>query len=75
MAPTVSARSAEPGKPTVESPGPSLPALMAMATSGFAASTESTIQSIRAVPSTSFPTPKLMLSTSGIFRAFAKRIA
>ena len=75
MAPTVSARSAEPGNPSVERPGPSLPALMAMTTSGLAASTESTIASIRAVPSTSFPTPKLMLSTSGRFRDFANRMA
>ena len=55
----------------VESPGPSLPALIVSTTSGCAASTESTMPSIRACPSSSLPTPKLRLSTSGSWRASA----
>ncbi len=48
-----------------ESPARRFPALMAKTTSGLAASTESTRKSMRAFPSASLPTPKLMLSTSG----------
>ena len=52
----------------VISPGPSLPPLIVSDTSGCAASTESTRRSIRALPSCSLPTPKLMFITSGIRR-------
>ena len=50
VAPTVMARSAEPGSPIVLSPGPSLPPLIVSDTSGCAASTESARRSIRALP-------------------------
>ncbi len=75
VAPTEMARVALPGKPTVERPGPSLPALMVITTSGLAARNESTTASIRAPPSRSFPTPKLRLRTSGSRRCRAVRSA
>ena len=74
-APTESARSAEPGKPMVESPGPSLPALIANTTSGWATRKALTSESMTARPSCSLPTPKLMLSTRGRPRCVANRAA
>ena len=74
-APTDRAKSADPGKPIVESPGPSLPALIANTTSGWAVRKTLTSESITARPSCSLPTPKLMLSTSGRLRCAAKRVA
>ena len=71
----MSTRFAVAGKPTVESPGPSLPALVTKTTLGLAARTESIAASMRAVPSRSLPTPKLRLSTSGRLRVLAKRMA
>ena len=68
-------RVADPGNPSVESPGPSLPALTVKTTSGWAASTESNSWSIRAFPSSSFPTPKLRLNTRGRRRSAATRMA
>ena len=74
-APTDSARSAEPGKPMVDNPGPSLPALMAKTTVGCRSRNAFTMESITARPSRSFPTPKLRLSTRGSPRCSAKRAA
>src|SRR5437879_8595357 len=64
-APTDSARSAEPGKPIVERPGPSLPALIVNTSVGCASRNAFTSESITARPSVSLPTPKLKFSTSG----------
>ena len=66
---------AEPGNPTVERPGPSLPALIVNTTLGMRREHRIDHASIRAWPSISLPTPKLMLSTSGSRRASAKRMA
>src|SRR5574341_2213514 len=74
-APTDNARSAEPGKPIVDSPGPSFPALIVNTTVGCATRHESITESITARPGNSFPTPKLMLRTSGRLRCAAKRTA
>ena len=70
-APTDSARSAEPGNPRVDRPGPSLPALMVKTAAGWATRKAFTIESITACPSRSFPTPKLRFSTSGMLRCSA----
>ena len=74
-APTDSARSAEPGKPKVDSPGPSFPALMAKTTVGCRSRNAFTMESMTARPSCSFPTPKLRLSTNGSPRCCANRAA
>src|SRR5438552_16744298 len=47
-APIESARSAEPGNPTVDRPGPSLPALLVNTTAGCATSKASTMEPITA---------------------------
>ena len=70
-APTDRARSAEPGNPSVERPGPSLPALMVNTTAGWVTRNAFTIESMTACPSRSFPTPKLRFSTSGMLRCSA----
>ena len=59
----------------MESPGPSFPALTTSSAAGCAAANASVIESIVAVPSTAFPTPKLRLSTSGMLRRAAKSAA
>ncbi len=66
---------AEPGNPTVDRPGPSLPALITKATSGCFKLNSSISESIAAVPSRSFPTPKLRLSTRRMARRVAKSTA
>jgi len=70
-APIERARSAEPGKPSVDSPGPSFPALIVNTTDGWTMRKASTIESITARPSNSFPTPKLRFKTSGRLRCSA----
>ncbi len=75
MAPTVSARGAEAGRPMVSVPGPSLPALIAKTTPGCASRNASTRESITAAPGSMLPTPNDMLSTSGSRRSAAKRAA
>jgi hypothetical protein len=53
-----SAKSADPGNPIVEMPGPSLPALITIVTSGCSTAKASSTESIRARPAVaSFPTP------------------
>ena len=74
-APTDKARSADPGRPTVDKAGPSLPALIVNTTVGCATRKASTIESITARSSGALPTPKLRLSTRGRLRRSAKRAA
>ncbi len=70
-APTAMASSADPGSPSVDVPGPSLPAAIEKNTSGWAIRKSSMIESIAARPSFALPTPKDMLSTSGSRRPCA----
>ena len=70
-APTDRARSADPGNPIVESPGPSFPALIVNTTPGCEVRKAFTMESMTARPSNSFPTPKLKFSTNGMLRCSA----
>ena len=71
----MNASSAEPGRPIVERPGPSFPAAIANSTFGCVRQKESTIESIAARPSSSFPIPNDMFITSGRRRCSANRAA
>src|SRR5439155_25275505 len=71
ISPTETARSADPGRPTVERPGPSLPALIVNTTSGWAMRNALTIESMTARSPGSLPIPQLRFSTRGKWRCSA----